>query len=121
MGTGVVSVGFLLCTLVQPSPYFVLDFPPWKLTNREFHQHVEQGPQVVMTTHFLEMTIHMTGTFQMTHSLTGNMSCAHLILMSINRSVSHSSSESCDRTRLSKKRSPLHKQFLLSIFRDLPR
>lgn len=68
-----------------------------------------------MTTHFLEMAIHMTGSFHMTTSLTGNMSCAHLILMSINRSVSHGSSESCDRTRLSKKISPLHKQLLHSI------
>lgn len=104
-----------------PSPYFVFDFPPWKLTNREFHQHVEQGPQVVMATHFLEMATHMTGTLQMTNSSAGSVSCAHLILMSVNRSVSHSSSESRHRTRLSKKTSPLHKQFLHSVFRDLPR
>ena len=34
--------------------YFVLDLPPWQLTDQELHQHVEERPQVIVTTHFLQ-------------------------------------------------------------------
>lgn len=44
-----------LLASMMPRSYFVFDFPPWELADCELHQHVEQGPQVVMTTHFLEM------------------------------------------------------------------
>lgn len=37
-------------------PYFVFDFPPGQLANHELHQHVEEGPQVVVATHFLQDT-----------------------------------------------------------------
>lgn len=33
--------------------YFVLDLPPRQLTDQKLHQHVEERPQVIMTTHFL--------------------------------------------------------------------
>lgn len=47
---------------MHPSSYFVFDFPPRKLTNCEFNQHVEERPQVVVTTHFLQMEIHTIST-----------------------------------------------------------
>lgn len=34
--------------------YLIFDLPPWKLTNRELHQHVKEGPQIIMSTHLLE-------------------------------------------------------------------
>lgn len=34
--------------------YFVLDLPPRQLTDQKLHQHVEERPQVVMTTHLLQ-------------------------------------------------------------------
>lgn len=61
---------------MHPNSYFVFDFPPRKLTNCEFNQHVEQRPQVVVTTHFLEMEIHMISHLQMMHSSAGNMPCS---------------------------------------------
>lgn len=33
--------------------YLVLYFSPRELTNHKFHQHVEQGPKVIMSSHFL--------------------------------------------------------------------
>lgn len=33
--------------------YLVFDLSPWQLANHELHQHVEEGPQVVMPTHLL--------------------------------------------------------------------
>lgn len=39
--------------LKQSGTYFIFNFPPGQLTNHEFNQHVEEGPQVVMTAHFL--------------------------------------------------------------------
>lgn len=33
--------------------YFVLDLSPGQLAHHELHQHVEEGPEVVMATHFL--------------------------------------------------------------------
>lgn len=39
--------------------YLVFDFPPRQLTDREFNQHVEEGPQVVMATHLLQITRHI--------------------------------------------------------------
>lgn len=35
--------------------YFVLDLPPWQLTNQKLHQHVEERPQVIVTTHLLQI------------------------------------------------------------------
>lgn len=64
------------CTLMHPSSYFVFDFPPRKLTNCEFNQHVEQRPQVVVTTHFLAMEIHVISNLHMINSSAGNMPCS---------------------------------------------
>lgn len=58
---------------MHPSSYFVFDLPPRKLTNCEFHQHVKQRPQVVVTTHFLEMEIQMISNLQTINSHRGNM------------------------------------------------
>lgn len=33
--------------------HFVLDLPPGQLTHQKLHQHVEEGPQVVVATHLL--------------------------------------------------------------------
>lgn len=35
--------------------YLIFDLSPWQLSNSKLHQHVEQGPQVIMATHFLEI------------------------------------------------------------------
>lgn len=34
--------------------HFVLDLPPRQLTHQKLHQHVEEGPQVVVATHLLQ-------------------------------------------------------------------
>ena len=44
-------------------PYFVLDLPPRQLTDQKLHQHVEEGPKVVMTTHLLQTYVRFKLTF----------------------------------------------------------
>lgn len=34
-------------------PHLVLDLPPGQLTHSKLHQHVEEGPQVIMAAHLL--------------------------------------------------------------------
>lgn len=35
-------------------PHFILDLPPRQLTDQELHQHVEERPQVIVTSHLLQ-------------------------------------------------------------------
>lgn len=93
-------------------PYLVFDLPPGQLANHEFHEHVEEGPQVVVATHFLQMG----GTRREARGVRGEAGgwtggvapffsrLAHLVLVGVDGSVAHGASEAGHGTRLTGRR-----------------